>query len=193
MMSALFQRRSMRFMKLAARPREALFVPSNTTAAKQLIEDVDVYDLLLHGVRSSMQRLEAGDTILVPPLTSTVTIDGMVRRPAIYELNGEKSLAEVLELAGGVLPSGTLRHIDVERVQSHESRTMLALDVPENNNQESVTQALEGFKVQDGDQIKISPIVAFADKTVFLDGHVYRPGKYAYRDGMKVTDLVKTL
>ena len=45
---------------------------------KQLIEDVDVYDLLLHGVRSSMQRLEAGDTILVPPLTSAVTIDGMV-------------------------------------------------------------------------------------------------------------------
>ena len=41
-------------------------------------------------------------------------------------------------------------------------------------------------------QIKISPIVAFVDKTVFLDGHVYRPGKYAYRDGMKVTDLVKT-
>ena len=159
---------------------------------KQLIEDVDVYDLLLHGVRSSMQRLEAGDTVLVPPLTSAVTIDGMVRRPAIYELNGEKSLAEVLELAGGVLPSGTLRHIDVERVQSHESRTMLALDVPENNNQESITQALEGFKVQDGDQIKISPIVAFVDKTVFLDGHVYRPGKYAYRDGMKVTDLVKT-
>ncbi len=64
MMSAPFQRRSMLFMKLAARPREALFVPLNTTAAKQLIEDVDVYDLLLHGVRSSMQRLEAGDTSL---------------------------------------------------------------------------------------------------------------------------------
>jgi protein involved in polysaccharide export with SLBB domain len=159
---------------------------------KQLVEDVDVYDLLLHGVRSGMQRLEAGDTILVPPLTTTVTIDGMVRRPAIYELKDEKSLAEVLELAGGVLPSGTLRHIDVERVQSHESRSMLALDIPETNNQESITQALEGFRIQDGDQVKISPIVAFADKTVFLDGHVYRPGKYAYRDGMKVADLIKT-
>jgi protein involved in polysaccharide export with SLBB domain len=69
---------------------------------------------------------------------------------------------------------------------------MLALDLPENNNQDSVRQALENFKVQDGDKIKISPIVAFADKTVYLDGHVFRPGKYAYRDGMKVTDLVKS-
>ena len=159
---------------------------------KQLIQEVDIYDLLLHGVRSGVQRLETGDTILVPPIGPAVTLSGMVRRPAIYELNGEKSLAEVLELAGGVLPSGTLRHIDVERLQAHESRTMLALDVPEANNEAAVTKALEDFNIQDGDKVKISPIVAFADKSVYLDGHVFRPGKYAYRDGMKVTDLIKS-
>ena len=159
---------------------------------KQLVENIDVYDLLLRGVRSGMQRLESGDTILVPPLGPEVTITGMVRRPAVYELGGEKSLAEVLELAGGVLPSGTLRHVDVERVVAHESRTMLGLDVPENNNEASVNKALEDFKIQDADTIKISPIVAFADKTVYLDGHVFRPGKYAYRDGLRVSDLIKS-
>ncbi len=158
----------------------------------QLIQQVDVYDLLLHGVRAGMQRLQTGDTILVPPLGPTVTVTGMVRRPAIYELNGEKSLAQVLELAGGVLASGTLRHVDVERLQAHESRSMLALDVPENNNQEAVTKALTDFAIQDGDKVKISPIVSFADKSVFLDGHVFRPGKYAYTDGMKLTDLIKS-
>jgi protein involved in polysaccharide export with SLBB domain len=155
----------------------------------QLVENVDLYDLLLHGVHSGMQRLESGDTILVPPVGQQVTIEGMVRRPAIYELDGEKSLAEVLELAGGVLPSGTLRHIDVERVQAHESRTMLGLNIPENNKGD-ITEALEKFQIDDGDTVKISPILPFADKTVYLDGHVFRPGKYAYSDGMKVTDLV---
>jgi protein involved in polysaccharide export with SLBB domain len=159
---------------------------------KQLVQQVDVYDLLLHGVRSGIQRLESGDTILVPPLGPEVTVEGMVRRPAIYELNGEKSLAEVLEVAGGVLPTGTLRHVDVERVEAHESRTMLRLDIPENNNQESVTLALEQFKIQDGDRVQISPILPYANKTVYLDGHVFRPGKFAYRDGMKVTDLIKS-
>jgi len=158
----------------------------------QLLQSIDVYDLLLHGVRSDMQHLEPGDTVLVPPLGPEVTIEGMVRRPAIYELNGEKSLAEVLELAGGVLPSGTLRHVDVERVQAHESRTMLRLDIPENNNAVAATNALEDFPVQDGDKVKISPILPYADKTVYLDGHVFRPGKYAYRDGMKVSDLIKS-
>ncbi|HZQ17951.1 MAG TPA: SLBB domain-containing protein [Terriglobales bacterium] len=156
----------------------------------QLVETVDLYDLLLHGVRSGIQRLESGDTVLVPPVGEQITIRGMVRRPAIYELAGEKSLADVLELAGGVLPSGTLRHVDVERVQAHESRTMLAVDIPEKDDQASVTEALEKFQVDDGDTIKISPILPFANKTVYLDGHVFRPGKYAYTDGMKITDLV---
>jgi protein involved in polysaccharide export with SLBB domain len=156
----------------------------------QLVENVDLYDLLLHGVNSGIQRLESGDTILVPPIGQQVTIEGMVRRPGIYELAGEKTLAEVLELAGGVLPSGTLRHVDVERVQAHESRTMLAVNIPENDDKAAVTQALEKFPIADGDKVKISPIVPYADKTVYLDGHVFRPGKYAYTEGMKVTDLV---
>jgi len=159
---------------------------------KQLLEKVDVYDLLLHGISGAMQRLEAGDTIQIPPLRGLVTVEGMVRRPAMYELNGEKSLAEVLQLAGGVLPTGTLRHVDVERVESHESRTMLRLDIPETNNQAQVTEALEDFKVQDGDKIKITPILPYASKTVYLDGYVSRPGKFAYSDGMKVTDLIKS-
>jgi protein involved in polysaccharide export with SLBB domain len=159
---------------------------------KQLIQQVDLYDLLLYGVRGDVQRLQAGDTIQVPPLKGQVTVEGMVRRPAVYELNGEKDLTEVLELAGGVLPSGTLRHVDVERVESHEARTMLRLDIPETDSDASVNKALDDFAVQDGDKIKITPILPYADKTVYLDGHVSRPGKFAYTDGMKVTDLIKS-
>jgi protein involved in polysaccharide export with SLBB domain len=53
-----------------------------------------------------------------------------------------------------------------------------------------MTEALEKFQIADGDDVKISPILPFAEKTVYLDGHVFRPGKYAYTDGMKITDLV---
>jgi protein involved in polysaccharide export with SLBB domain len=156
----------------------------------QLLQTTDVYDLLLHGVRSDLQGLQSGDTVRVPPLGAEVTVEGMVRRPAIYELDGEKNLAEVLELAGGVLQSGTLRHVDVERTEAHQSRSMLRLDIPEDNNKETVTKALDDFQIQDGDKVKISPILPYADKTVYLEGHVFRPGKFAYRDGMKVTDII---
>lgn len=184
-------------------PLNALFMAGGPTSrgslrtlrhyrGNSLVQEVDVYDLLLHGIRSGVQRLQSGDTVLVPPLGAEITVEGMVRRPAIYELHAEKNLAEALELAGGVLTSGTLRHVDVERVQAHESRTMLRLDISESNNQDSVAKALEDFALQDGDKIKISPILPYADKTVYLEGHVFRPGKYAFRDGMLITDLIKS-
>ena len=116
----------------------------------------------------------------------------MVRRPAIYELADEKNLAQVLELAGGVLPSGTLRHVDVERVRPTRAEPCWHSTCRRRTTNNRSTKALEDFKIQDGDKIKISPIIAFAEKTVYLDGHVFRPGKYAYRDGMKVTDLINS-
>ncbi len=184
-------------------PLNAVFIAGGPTArgsmrtlrhyrGNALIQEEDVYDLPLHGVRSGVERLQSGDTVLVPPLGAEITVEGMVRRPAIYELHGEKSLAEVLELAGGVLSSGTLRQVDVERIEAHESRTMLRLDIPENNNQASVAKALQDFTIQDGDKIKISPILPYADKTVYLEGHVFRPGKYAFREGMVITDLIRS-
>lgn len=159
---------------------------------KELVQQVDLYDLLLSGTRGAIEPLQPGDTILVPPIGPQVKVEGMVRRPAIYELNGEQNLAEVLQLSGGVLATGTLRHIDVERVEAHASRTMLSLDIPETNDAQKVTQALDDFKIQDGDSIRISPILPYSEQTVYLDGHVFHPGKYPYRAGMTVTDLIKS-
>ncbi len=159
---------------------------------KHLVQEIDAYDLLLHGVHSELAGIQSGDTILVPPIGAQITVQGMVRRPAIYELADEKDLSEVLELAGGVLPSGTLRHVDVERVVAHEKRTMLRLDMPESDDQQAVAKALDSFQVQDGDSIRISPILPYAEQTVYLDGHVFNPGKVPYRDGMKVTDVIRS-
>ena len=156
----------------------------------QLLQEVDMYELLLHGVKSEMLRLDNGDTVLVPPIGPQVTIEGMVRRPAIYELKDEKSLASVLELAGGLLPTAALRHIEVQRLVAHEKQTMLSLDIPEVDNSLEVTNKLESFKIHDGDRIRVFPIAPYNEDVIFLDGHVIRPGRYSYRENMRVTDVV---
>ncbi len=156
----------------------------------QLVEEVDIYDLLLHGIKGDMQRLESGDTVLVPPLGPEITLEGMVRRPGIYEQKGEKSLADALALAGGLLPAAPLRHIEVQRLVAHEKQTMLSLDIPPDDSSAEVTQQLESFHIQDGDRIRIFPIAAYAQDAVYLEGHVILPGKYSSHDGMRVTDLI---
>ncbi|MGC1619884.1 MAG: SLBB domain-containing protein [Candidatus Acidiferrum sp.] len=157
---------------------------------KQLVEEVDAYDLLLHGVRSGMARLENGDTLLVPSVGPQVTVDGMVRRPAIYELHGETSLEDVLELAGGILPAATLRHIEVQRVEAHEKRTMLALDLSPIEDADSAKKKLEAFKINDGDEIHIFPIAPYNEDAIYLQGHVLRPGRYSYKEGMTLSGLI---
>jgi polysaccharide export outer membrane protein len=156
----------------------------------QLVQTVDVYDLLLHGVRSDVQHLESGDTVLVSPSGAEVTVEGMVRRPAIYEMKDEKSLAGVLALAGGMLPTAALRHIEVQRLEAHERHTMLSLDIPEGDKGDAVTAQLESFKIQDGDSVRLFPIAPFNQDAVYLEGHVLRPGRYSYQKGMKITDII---
>jgi polysaccharide biosynthesis/export protein len=158
----------------------------------QTVQEVDVYDLLLHGVRGDIHRLENGDTVMVPPLGPEITIEGMVRRPAVYEQKDEKSLAEAIALAGGLLPTAMLRHIEVQRLVAHQKQTMLSLDIPQDDGSEEVTRKLQSFQIEDGDKIRIFPIAPYTQDAVYVEGHVVRPGKYSFREGMRVTDLISS-
>jgi protein involved in polysaccharide export with SLBB domain len=154
----------------------------------QLIREIDLYDFLLRGIRSDIDRLQPGDTLLVPPVGPQVSVAGMVHRPAIYELKGEQGLNQVLDLAGGVLVSASLKQIRVERIEAHQRRTMLSVQLPEGH--DAATQDLAAFRVQDGDSVLISQIMPYNEQAVYLDGHVFHPGKYPYREGMTINDLL---
>src|SRR6516225_8394700 len=156
---------------------------------RQEIERIDTYDLLLRGVTPDASKLENGDTLMVPPIGPQVTVTGMVRRPAIYELHDEKTLADVLDLAGGILPAAALRHVEVQRLEAHEKRTMLSLDLSPDS---STVPQLSTFKVRDGDEIHIFPIAQYNQDTIYLQGHVLRPGRYSYHEGMKLTDILQS-
>jgi polysaccharide export outer membrane protein len=158
----------------------------------ELVQDVDVYDLLLHGIKGDMQRLQSGDSVMVPPLGPQITIEGMVRRPAIYEQKNEKSLADVLALAGGLLPTATLRHIEVQRTIAHQKQTMLTFDIPQDDPNSDVNKQLQSFQIQGADKIRIFPIAPYTQDAVYLEGHVVRPGKYSFHLGMHVADLISS-
>src|SRR5262249_36015124 len=138
-------------------------------------------------VTPEARKLENGDTLLVPPVSAQVTVTGMVRRPSIYELHDEKTLASVLELAGGILPAATLKHVEVQRLVAHEKRTMLSLDLSDDD---SGQLGLTSFTVRDGDEIHIFPIAPYNQEAIYLQGHVLRPGKYSFRPGMKLTEII---
>lgn len=157
---------------------------------RKLIEEIDLYDLMLKGVTAAVERIESGDSILVPPVGPQVTVAGMVRRPAIYELRGEQTLDQVLDLAGGVPVTGELGTIKVERILAHERKVMLDINLPKGGDVKTLEDSFKKFAITDGDRVTVSPILPHTDQAVYLQGHVFRPGKYPYRQGIKVSDLI---
>ena len=67
---------------------------------------------------------------------------------------------------------------------------MLSLDVPETDGDAEVTRKLDSLEIKDGDRIRIYPIAPYNQDTVYLEGHVLRPGHYSYRENMRVSDLI---
>lgn len=154
---------------------------------KQLLETVDLYDFLLRGVQGSEKRLQEGDTLVVPAVGPQVAISGAIKRPAIYELNGETTLGVLFETAGGITVAASLQHISIDRVNANQNRETISIGSSDQD-ENSVT----GFRLQDGDRIHIAPIAPYSDRVVYVEGHVVRPGRHPFRDGMRLSQVLRS-
>ncbi len=156
---------------------------------RKLVEEVDLYDLMLKGMTAGEVHMESGDSIQVPTVGPQVTVTGSVRRPAIYELHNETTLDQVLNLAGGVPVTGELNNVKVERVEAHTRKEMLSVNLPDGG-PAAIQEAFKRVEIKDGDTVTVAPILPYTNQVVYLQGHVFRPGKYPYKAGLKVTDVI---
>jgi protein involved in polysaccharide export with SLBB domain len=157
---------------------------------QQLIREVDLYSFLLNGVRMDDERLQAGDTLLIPPAGPQVAIFGMVKRPAIYELKGSSTLKDVLDDAGGATVAAALDHITIERIEPNKQRETVTLEAKPSDTAQSIQAQIATFDVRDGDRIHVAAILPYSERAIYVEGHVVRPGKFPFRDGMQLSDVL---
>jgi protein involved in polysaccharide export with SLBB domain len=150
---------------------------------------IDLYDFLLGGDKSKDTRLQDGDTIFIPLIGPVVGVAGNVKRPAIYEMSKPMTLAEVLQLAGGITYAGWLQRVQVERVDRHEKRIVADFDISGRTDTSKEKQASD-IMVQDGDVVKVFAISPLEQNVVNLEGHAARPGKYELKPGMRLRDII---
>ncbi|HEY0795118.1 MAG TPA: SLBB domain-containing protein [Acidisarcina sp.] len=139
----------------------------------------DLYDLLVHGDKSKDVHLLPGDVIFIPPVGPQAALAGSVRTPAIYELKGDTSIAEALQLAGGRSSVAADSRISVERISSHHSREALEIALDATNT-----------LVQDGDLVRVISLVPRFEKTVTLRGNLANPGHFGWHPGMRLSELI---
>ena len=150
----------------------------------RLIVTFDLYDLLLMGDKSKDMVLQGGDVIFLPVTGPQAGIAGNVKRPAIYEMKDRRDLQNLVDMAGGIIPTAYTQQIQVERIIKNEKQVIVDID------DKNLTGARD-FALQDADLVKVFSIVDIKINTVYLNGNVKRPGTYEYRPGMRIGDLIK--
>jgi len=93
----------------------------------------DLYDLIVYGNTENDIRLQQGDVIFVPTVAKIVSIEGEVRRPAIYELTSNESFDDLLTLAGGLMPNANKKSIQLVRNDIVKGLTILSLNSNDKN------------------------------------------------------------
>lgn len=147
----------------------------------KVVVEFDVYDLLLRGDKSRDVSLQAGDVIYVPPVSRQVAIFGSVNEPAIYELKAGETLESLVAMAGGLTVTAAGQMAKLERIDDRRSLTVLDVML----DRKGLTTELHS-----GDIVSVFSITPRFENAVTLRGQVAGPGRYSWKPGMKVRDLI---
>lgn len=147
-----------------------------------VVAHLDLYDLLLRGDARADLRLLSGDVIFVPPVGPTAGVAGEVLRPAIYELGTGATAADLIRLAGGLTPEAELKLASLERIDERRERVLIDLDL--------ASAAGRDTPLRTGDLLQVLPVGPLPTNGIRLLGHVHRPATFAWREGLRIADVI---
>jgi polysaccharide biosynthesis/export protein len=126
-------------------------------------------------------KLLPGDVIYFNALGPVVAMNGSVNAPAIFELRGQQTLQDVLQLAGGLTATASSQKATVERVDGRKARHVeeLALDY------DGLSKPLKN-----ADIVTVHSITGRFENSVLLRGNVENPGRYPWKENLRVKDLL---
>jgi protein involved in polysaccharide export with SLBB domain len=147
----------------------------------KIVAHMDFYDLLVKGDKSKDVALRTGDVLYFPPVGSLAAVAGSVNAPAIYELKPGSPLGELIEIAGGLSTEADANKVTVERFGDAEAHSVLEFPLDEQS---------RALPLKDGDIVRVLSVVPRFGDAVTLRGNVVNPGRYPWKPGMRVRDLI---
>lgn len=133
----------------------------------RLVTVVDIYDYILNGKLTGNVRLADNDVIVVGPYDCLVSISGKVKRPMLYEMKQNESVASILKYAGSFTGDAYRKAVRVNRKTGKE---YAVFNVGEFD--------FSSFHIADGDSVTVDSILPRYENTVEVKGAVFRPGMY---------------
>ena len=143
------------------------------------ISSIDLYDFLIRGETLLNIRLRDEDLIFIEPYYNRISMSGYVKRPAIYELKENETMADLILYTGGFTSEAYQKRLQVNR-KTESQRRLINLE----------SEHFQSFIMKDGDEINVGSILDIFENRVSIQGAVFREGDYALTEGMTIKDLI---
>lgn len=146
-------------------------------------QTVDLYKVIFQGNDSNI-ILRPNDKIFVDKIGKVVAFKNGVNVPGIYEIKGEENLQQIAtQYAGGLSPLAQSTTITLTRLDS-SSNQRSAVDV--------AWKMAKSTVIQNGDTVEFRKLFNSAENTVTIQGNIKHPATYAYKKGMRLSDILKS-
>lgn len=138
---------------------------------------IDLLSFIRLADKTQNPVLEDGDYVLVDKLDKTISLNGAVKYPGVYEYKSGETLESLIKIAGGFLDAAYLDTLEVIRF------------APDSKTQNSIKKSAsafnsEGFVLNNKDRVIVREKPEYLeDKIVVISGFVKYPGPYKIIDG----------
>jgi protein involved in polysaccharide export with SLBB domain len=149
--------------------------------AGKTVAQFDLYDLIVKGDTSNDIRLEQGDVLFVPTAKVIVSIDGKVRRPAIYELVANETIGDLIELAGGLLPKADSNSLQLVRKNQQTGLSISNINANKSGHL--------NLPLSNGDFLRIPETNLEFNNAIIINGAINMPNIIA-DNGLELSDVV---
>lgn len=164
---------------------ERIIPPARRIAAGR---DRAIIDVSLDAISSI--GLEAGDVVRVRKVAdrvrARVVVNGQVWQPDTVGIGTGLTLSQALRRVGGLKPDAYLGTILVSRLRDDSTRVQLRAQARDTSG-----AVVNDFPLQEDDEITVYSRTEFRpERYVAIVGVVGKSGRYAWREGMTLRDLV---
>jgi protein involved in polysaccharide export with SLBB domain len=147
----------------------------------QVLQEIDLYEILLKGNLVFTHQLRSGDALVVNPRISQVRVSGSFANPGIYEILPSENLGSLIKLSG-IQQNHINNFINIER---YGGSNIQSFDIE--------LQNAESFVLKDGDSVSLLGSTPQFNKAkhVTISGEVNAPGLYTLDDNSTLSDLIR--
>ena len=143
---------------------------------------VDLYKTLFSGNDSSI-IVKPNDKIFVDKIGDTIAVKNGVTIPGIYEIKKGETVQDIVNFSGGLLATTQTDSVVIVGFDK-ELKQKTARNV-------TWDEAVK-TKLVNGDTFEFTELYNNAENTVVIQGNIKHPATYAYKEGMRLSDILKS-